>query len=249
MYFTICVCFKRPLDNNVSTTEVLLQPEPQCIKRLLFVRTRQSLLIKRRLFSTGERARKIPQQNKKDLQSFILLRWLQLPASHACIFVSWLLCLQTGVAWNLPEKELRLLPFLIFFLASFLFFRDETVSWLPHSDSLWEMHIVIKQFPVCKWPVYTFLLQSLSLDRLLEYEKHSHRMKNENSGTSIMPGKKIYCAQPQPEKRLKLMSKSIPTQTQARAHIIGRRRNEGYSSEQLRYDSLMEEEVEAPPLA
>lgn len=78
--------------------------------------------------------------------------------------------------------------FSLFFLAFFLFFRDETVSWLPYSDSLWEMHNVIKQFPVCKWPVYTFLLQSLSLDRLLEYEKHSHRIKNENGRTSIMWG-------------------------------------------------------------
>lgn len=34
--------------------------------------------------------------------------------------------------------------------------------------------------------------------------------------------------------------------TNARAHIIGRRRNEGYSFDQLRDSSLMEEEVEAP---
>lgn len=47
------------------------------------------------------------------------------------------------------------------------------------------MHIVIKQFPVCKYPVYTSLLQSLSLDRLLEYEESSYTMKNENSKTSI----------------------------------------------------------------
>lgn len=47
------------------------------------------------------------------------------------------------------------------------------------------MHIVIKQFPVCKCPVYTSLLQSLSLDRLLEYEESSYTMKNENSKTSI----------------------------------------------------------------
>lgn len=47
------------------------------------------------------------------------------------------------------------------------------------------MHIVIKQFPVCKCPVYTFLLQSLSLDRLLEYEERRCTVKNENSETSI----------------------------------------------------------------
>lgn len=63
--------------------------------------------------------------------------------------------------------------------------------------TLWQlvgMHIVIKQFPVCKCPVYTFLLQSLSLDRLLEYEESSYTMKNENSKTSI----KIYCDYSQP---------------------------------------------------
>lgn len=100
VYFTIYVCFKRPLDNNVSTTEVLLQPEPQYIKRLLFARTRQSFLIKHRLFSTEELVRKkLPQRKrKKDMQSFILLRWLQLPASHAGIFISCLMCLHTGVA-------------------------------------------------------------------------------------------------------------------------------------------------------
>lgn len=107
------------------------------------------------------------------------------------------------------EKELRLL---LFFVVSLLFFRDETVSWFPYSDSLWEMHIVIKQFPVCKWPVFTFLLQSLSLDRLRVHEKHSHRMKNGNGKTSI-----IYCSRFQPKKQLQLMSKSIATQTHAPA--------------------------------
>lgn len=55
------------------------------------------------------------------------------------------------------------------------------------------MHIVIKQFPVCKCPVYTFLLQSLSLDRLLEYEESGYTMKNENSKTSIKKKKSIVC--------------------------------------------------------
>lgn len=57
------------------------------------------------------------------------------------------------------------------YFSALSFCRDVTIFWLPHSDSLCEMHIVIKQFPVCKCPVYTFLLQSLSLDRLLEYEE------------------------------------------------------------------------------
>lgn len=62
---------------------------------------------------------------------------------------------------------------------------DVTIFWLSQWWQLVGMHIVIKQFPVCKCPVYTFLLQSLSLDRLLEYEESSYTMKNENSKTSI----------------------------------------------------------------
>lgn len=52
------------------------------------------------------------------------------------------------------------------------------------ASSYWqlvEMHIVIKQFPVCKYPVYTFWLQSLSLDRLLEYEESGYTVKNERN--------------------------------------------------------------------
>lgn len=113
---------------------------------------------------------------------------------HVFLYSGCCVCIQVWLG-ICQKKSYGFFLFFFFFLASFLFFRDETVSWLPHSDSLWEMHIVIKQFPVCKWPVYTFLLQSLSVDRLLEYEKHSHRMKNENSGTSIMPKKKsIVCS-------------------------------------------------------
>lgn len=47
------------------------------------------------------------------------------------------------------------------------------------------MCVVIKQFPLCKCSVYTFLLQLLSLDRLLEYEDGRYTMKNEKSETSI----------------------------------------------------------------
>lgn len=185
----------------------------QYIKRLLFVRTRQSLLIKHRLFSTEELVRRMPPpQKKKKLCS----RFFFLIAMAAA---SWFTCRYFYIVpdvsahrrgLELVRKRATASSPIFFFLAFLLSFRDETVSWLPYSDSLWEMRVVIKQFPVCKCPVYTFLLQSLSLDRLLEWEKHSHRMKNENGRASIMraaaAAKKSIVALSQLKKRLKRMS-------------------------------------------
>lgn len=73
-----------------------------------------------------------------------------------------------------------------------LFFSFILLQRSNHISALSWWHIVKKQFPVCKCPVYTFLLQSLSLYRLLEYEENSYIMKNENGRTSVK--KKIYCA-------------------------------------------------------
>lgn len=121
----------------------------------------------------------------------------------------WCAC-STGAPFRTRQKRA------ILFIWGFFSLQRWNHLLAPLQWQLVGMHIVIKQFPVCKCPVYTFLLQSLSLDRLLEYEKHSHRMKNENSRTSI---KKIYCAHSRLKKWLKLMSKKILTQTHA--HITG----------------------------
>lgn len=64
---------------------------------------------------------------------------------------------------------------------SFLLLQTTNHILAPSYWQLVEMHIVIKQFPVCKCPVYTFLLQSLSVDRLLEYEESGYTVKNESS--------------------------------------------------------------------
>lgn len=118
-----------------------------------------------------------PLQN--GLQPFILILRCDVGAfvfrptlvKHAYICVS---CLHAGVQQNMSK---------LFF--SFLPLQERNHILAPSQWQLVGMHIVIKQFPVCKCPVYTFLLQSLSLDRLLEYEESSHTMKNENSRTSI----------------------------------------------------------------
>lgn len=114
----------------------------------------------------------------------------------------------------------------------------------PSQWQLVGMHIVIKQFPVCKCPVYTFLPQSLSLDKLLEYEKSSHTMKNENSRTSIK--KSIvptlscrhacnWCHREDPE---------LNTTTRAPAHTHKLQKDQGYYSQQLHNSLLIKGAVE-----
>lgn len=94
----------------------------------------------------------------------------------ACVRVSWLMGLYAGAR----EHSCQQRPFFSFLLMQRCYHILAPSQW-----QLVGMHTVIKQFPVCKWPVYTFLLQSLSLDRLLKYEQSSYTMKNENSKTSI----------------------------------------------------------------
>lgn len=125
---------------------------------------------------------------KDNLQSFVLMfhcevyglrfnaRWDALRDLHVCLCVLQLMCLFAGVREYSCQQRL-------FF--SFLLPRRCNHILAPSQWQLVGMHIVIKQFPVCKCPVYTSLLQSLSLDRLLEYEESSYTMKNENSKTSI----------------------------------------------------------------
>lgn len=148
----------------------------------------------------------------------------------------WCAC-GTGAPFRMGQKRL----FYFYFFPSPVPLQRWNHLLAPLQWQLVGMHIVIKQFPVCKCPVYTLLLQSLSLDRLLEYEKHSHRMKNENSGTSI---KKIHCAHSRLKKWLKLMSKRILTQTHTHTRYRGgEKKKRGYSSQRLCYSLLMEEAV------
>lgn len=145
-----------------------------------------SLLIKQHLLwwgclTTGH----IPLQRKPEVTCFhvhcdVLIFHTGLSATSSficvCVCVLLLMCLYAGVHEYSCQHR--------------LFFSFLLLHWCNHILALswWQlvgMHIVIKQFPVCKCPVYTFLLQSLSLDRLLEYEESSYMMRNENSKTSI----------------------------------------------------------------
>lgn len=94
---------------------------------------------------------------------------------YAFVCCSWCACLQVCVSILVSRGDFSV----------FLLPRRCNHILAPSQWQLVGMHIVIKQFPVCKCPVYTSLLQSLSLDRLLEYEESSYTMKNENSKTSI----------------------------------------------------------------
>lgn len=101
------------------------------------------------------------------------------------------------------------------------------------------MHIVIKQFPVCKCPVYTFLLQSLSLDRLLEYEENSYTMKNENSKTSI---KNLLCLLSALDMLETDVTGKFHLHTTTHTHIYKLQKDQGHHSQPL-HNSLLIEEV------
>lgn len=154
-------------------------------------------------------------------------------------------CMRYRAMADVPAVQVRLLEcarkglfYLFVFFSSLVPLQRWNHLLAPLQWQLVGMHIVIKQFPVCKCPVYTFLLQSLSLDRLLEYEKHSHRMKNENSRTSI---KNLLCAL-SAEEMAETDVKEDPD-TNTHTHYRGKKKKKKRIKDTLCYSSLMEEAV------